>query len=503
MANNTAVGSERVSKVVGYQIEPVDLSTSTPNLPQRIAILGEGNTANQATMPTEPVVVLNAQQAGTMFGFGSPAHMAMRILKPQSGDVVGGIPLTIYPILEEGSATNKIMTVTITGTATGNGTHSAIIAGRQLLDSGSYGYTVNTDDTATDVAAKLATSISGVVGSPFTAVAALGVVTLTSKFKGISAQDLTAAINIFGDGLGLTYAVAQTTAGAGVPTITPALLKFGSIWETIVLNPWNITVTSILDELETFNGVPGTSPTGRYTGIIMRPFLALTGSISDDDTDLTDARPNDVTIVACPAPLSQGMPLEAAANYVERLARQSQDNPHLDISGQVLRDMPTPLEIGSMADYNFRDAAIKKGSSTVELFDGNYRVVDFATTFHPTGELNPSFRFVRSLVQDFNFRFGYFLLEQINVVDHAIASNTDIVSATKVIKPKQWVAILRQYAVDLGDRGLIADVPFMQNNISVSISSTNPDRLNTQLTYKRSGYVRIASTLVQVGFNFG
>jgi phytoene dehydrogenase-like protein len=104
---------------------------------------------------------------------------------------------------------------------------------------------------------------------------------------------------------------------------------------------------------------------------------------------------------------------------------------------------------------------------------------------------------------DLNVRFGYYVLEQINVVDHVIASNNDTVSVSNVIKPKQWVQILNSYATQLGQKALIVDVPFMQDSIVVGLSTQNPDRLETFFKYKRSGVARISSTTAQAGFNFG
>jgi hypothetical protein len=156
-----------------------------------------------------------------------------------------------------------------------------------------------------------------------------------------------------------------------------------------------------------------------------------------------------------------------------------------------------------MASYDGRDAIVQKGCSTVDLVAGRYQVQDFVTTYHPDGELPPQFRYCRNLMLDFNVRFGYFLLEQINVVDHAIAADGDIVNANKVIKPKQWKQVIDKYAEDLGRRALIADVPFMQDSIEVNISTTNPDRLETKFKYKRTGVARISSTTAEAGFNFG
>jgi hypothetical protein len=102
-----------------------------------------------------------------------------------------------------------------------------------------------------------------------------------------------------------------------------------------------------------------------------------------------------------------------------------------------------------------------------------------------------------------NVRYGYYLLEQDYVVDHAIASDDTTVSASKVVKPKTWKGVLFNYAESLSLRGLIVQPDFMQNSITVSISTTNPDRLETFFRYKRSGFTRIASTEAQAGFNFG
>lgn len=499
-----AVGSERISRIVGYKITTGDFSNTTPNLPQRIVILGEANTANQGSLPLTGVDVKSAQQAGETYGFGSPIHMAMRILRPVTSDGVGGIPTIVFAQAEAGAATNEVNTLTVTGTATASKTHTVVIAGREGIDGASYDFEVVASDTPTLIAAKINDVLSNVVNCPFTTTVALGVVTLTSKWKGATASKLTVSVNTNDDTVGVSYAVLSTVAGTATPTVTSSLNQFGEDWNTLVVNTYDIATTAVLDELEAFNGIPDpTAPTGRYAGITMKPFIAVTGSTDDENTTLTDARKDDVTIAVAPAPLSQGMPLEAAANMVRLFARIMQDKPHLDVSGRTYPDMPTPLSIGTMAVYNNRDSYVKLGNSTVTLTGGKYKVEDFVTTYHPLGEFIPQFRYCRNLMIDFNVRFGYFLLEQINVIDHAIANNDDLIAVGTVVKPKQWVAILNGYAADLGLRALIVDVPFFQNSLVVNISGTNPDRFETFFRYKRSGFVRIAATTAEAGFNFG
>jgi phage tail sheath gpL-like len=498
MATSTAVGTERISRIVGYQITKGDFSESTPNLPQRIAVLAEANTANQATLSTEPKEILSAQEAGQLYGYGSPIYQIMRILRPPTGGGVGGVPVIVYPQEEADGAIAAGRTITPTGTATGNGAHTIVINGRRYAE-----IVVAESDNVATICDKIVDAINNVLDVPVIAVDNTTSVTITAKWKGLTSQSLNVTIDTNNKDLGLSYAVTSAAVGAGTPSISDALASFGNNWNTIVINSYD---TAHLDTLEAFNGIPDPlTPTGRYTGVIMKPFIALFGSTIENPSSITETRKENVTNAVCPAPFSAGFPMEAAANMATLFARIAQDSPHLDVNSLSYPDMPIPTnrQIGIMATYDGRDSIVKKGCSTVDLVADRYQVQDFVTTYHPDGELPPQFRYCRNLMLDFNVRFGYFLLEQINVVDHAIANDGDVVNATKVIKPKQWKQVLDKYAEDLGRRALVADVPFMQDSIEVRLSATNPDRLETKFKYKRTGVARISSTTAEAGFNFG
>jgi len=498
-----AVPTERVSKIVGYQLTAGDFSETSPNLPQRVAIFAEANTSHQSSLSTDPKLITSATQAGKLYGYGSPIHQIMRILRPVNGGGIGGIPTVVYPQEEPSGATPKTIDVDVTGTATANATHTLIVSGRRGVDGSLYNFTVNKGDTANDIAVKIEDAINNVLGAPVMATSATSTVTAMSKWAGLTADDITISVDTNENGAGITYAVTSNQSGAGEPSIGDALSKIGSTWETIVINGYGTNET-VMDALEAFNGVPDAdNPTGRYTGTIMRPFVALTGSTVEDPSSITDSRVDQVTISIAAAPLSNGLHFEAAANVCRLLARQAQDSPHLDISGQNYPDMPAPLVIGKMSDAGERDFIVKKGCSTVDLTNGSYEVVDQVTTYHPEGEVPPQYRYVRNLMIDFNIRYAYYLLELVNVVDHAIAANPDVVNARKVVKPKQWKAVLFRLSESLAERALIADVPFMQDSITVDISATNPDRMQTFFRYKRTGYARISATIAEAGFNFG
>ena len=503
MAISDAVLDSQISRIVGYKLTTGNFATSTSNLPQRIALLGEANEANQATLDTTPIEITSAQQAGTLFGYGSPLYLQARILLPLNGGGVRGIPVIAYPQAKAVGSIAKVISIEPSGTATENYTHTLVIAGREGLDGVSYDINIVIGDTVTEITGKITDAVNAVLGCPMIATDDDYTTNLTAKWRGLTSNDLNVSVNTNGNAAGITYTITNAVSGSGTPSITSSLTAFGNEWNTIVCNSYG-TVSSIMSSLESFNGKPdATNPTGRYTGIVMKPFIAITGSVADDPTSITDARLNELTIAIAPAPLSKGLPMEAAANMTSLFALVSQNTPHLDVAGKAYPDMPTPTSIGSMSDYTNRNAFLKKGCSTVDLVSGAYVVQDFATTYHKLGETPPQFRYPRNIMIDFNVRYGYYLLEQSNVVDHAIASNDAIVTATKVIKPKQWIALLNNYAEDLAIRALIVEVKFMQDSLIVSLSATNPDRLETFFKYKRSGFTRINSTTAEAGFNFG
>lgn len=603
---SNAVGLDLISRVVGYKVTKGDFRTVAPNLPQRIAILGEANENKQSGLTTTPVELKSAKEAGDIFGYGSPIHMAMRILKPLQSDGVGGIPVVAYPQLKAVGATATTIATNKIASTTSFAVGSKIeinIAGRDSLDGKSYsietvpdclltiqkavdsinanlsspfsaslsanppqttlstaltvktntifgGFALSTIEVPTDVTSTVIANTTDISftyldaalvqqtwsGKASSVVFAAGKTTITPDFVGftpVSASETLMVANqtliAFGGtpqyGIlltskwaGLTSASLNATIsctdsnivfaltkvnGTGTPDIDPSLNLFQNTWNTIVINTYGVN-SSVLDKLEYYNGIADpTNPTGRYRGIVFKPFIALTGSTNDNDSAITDARSSQMTIAICPAPLSQGHPLEAAANMCYLLATTSNENPHLDVCGLSYPDMPTPSTIGTMEVYENRNIYVKKGNSTVDLIAGKYQVEDFVTTYHLAGEVVPQFRFVRNLMLDFNVRYGYFLLEQINVVDHVIVNDDDVTNAPKVVKPKQWKAVLFDYADSLSKRALIADASFMQDSIEVDLSSTNPDRLETFFRYKRSGVARISSTTAEAGFNFG
>jgi phage tail sheath gpL-like len=501
---STAVDITRVSRVVGYQLNTANFATTAPALPQRVVVIGEANTDKQLTLDTSQIDITSEYPAAQEFGYGSPLHQAARILRPQLGQGLGGIPTIFIAQAEPVGATSRDITITVTGTATANASHTVVIGGREGVDGNNYTFAVETGDTQDEIAVKINDAIANVIASPVTGVVATNVVTTTTKWAGESANDLTMSISTGGVDAGVVYTIDDSDVGTGLPDITPALDTFGEQWNTIIVSCYNLSSTDVVSKLELFNGRPSnTNPTGQYEPIIQKPFRAIFGSVDDENTTFTDLHKEDVTIAIAPAPRSSGMPLEAAANMAVLYVPIAQNTPHLDVNGFTYPDMPTPTDIGPMAIYNNRDTYVKAGNSTVTLSSGKYKIQDFVTTYHPDGEPVPQFRYVRDFTVDSNIKYTYELKLLVIVQDQVIANDDDVVRVTGVIKPREWRAAVYDIFDDLASRALIADVSFSKESLEVNLSDVNPNRFETFFRYKSTGIARVLPTTAERGFNFG
>jgi len=235
-----AVGLERISKVVGYKIEKGSFQETSPNLPQRIAIFAEANIANQGGLDLTGREITSAQQAGNLYGFGSPIYTVMRILRPLQGEGVGGIPTFVFPQAEAGGAAEKILEITPTGTATANGTHTIKLAGRNGIDGVFYDINIVVGDTVSIIATKIQDALNAVVGCPV--IGSTDVTpdraVLTAKWKGLTSDQLSVSVDLNDTTLGITYAIASTASGSGTPSVQAALDQFGNDWFTIVVNSY-------------------------------------------------------------------------------------------------------------------------------------------------------------------------------------------------------------------------------------------------------------------------
>lgn len=498
-----ALSEDIVTRITGFTLFPGQFNQNTPNLPPVIAINAEANEANQAALdPTTPTQIYSVADAAAIGGWGSPIYQAAKEIFPNNQ----GIPVWVYPQAKAVGAAAKVLHIAATGTATNNGTHFVVLCGLNSVGGQSYAVNILSGDTASVIHSKITDAVNNVLGAPCSATSTDYYSSLTAKWKGLTSDDINVYIDTNGNDLGITYSVTSITSGSGTPDISASLTLIGNKWITHIVNGYGL-VDSVCDAYESFNGRPvigNNPPTGRYLPTVFKPFVAFSGSVSADPSAFTDARLNDLTIQACPAPLSKRLPIEIASLWCLLSALKMQLAPNLDIIGSNLPGVQAPDSIGAMSSWENRDTIVKKGCSTVDNVAGAYEIQDPVTTYHPVGENPPQFRYTRNLFIDWNTRFTYMLLENIYVLGKTIVNDGDqVASNVEFIKPKIWKAQIAEMANQMVLRGLWVDAQFTIDSIQVSISTTNPDRFKTSFKYKRSGVVRQSDTDATAGFNVG
>lgn len=491
---STAVDASAVARVVGIKTTFKDLRAGgVLFLPQRIAVIGQGSTAS--TYSTTKAQLTSAFAVGTAYGFGSPLHLAAKQLLPANGDGVGTIPVTFYPLDDNVAGIAATSTITPSGPATGSGSFRVLINNIP-----SAVFNVVSGDAVADMTAAIAAAVSAELDLPMTAGSSATVTTLTSKWEGASANDLTVAIEETAENnTGVTFAVVQPSSGANNPDVTVALDQIGNVWETMILNCMDIADTATLDLIQTVGD-------GRWGALVRKPFVCFTGNTATTVSSaitVSDARKTDRVNSQLVAPGSDDLPLVVAARQLARIAVIANNNPPRDY-GSLQATGLTPGTDGVQWTYADRDTAVKGGSSTIEVVDGVVQVADVVTFYHPTGDPTPAYRHVVDVVKLQNIIFNLDLIFATAAWDGAPLIPDDQPTINKDARqPKSAKAAVCAMLDSLGLNAIISDPETAKANTQAAINDQNPKRLDVVTVVQLSGNSNIISVDLDFGFFFG
>ncbi len=491
MAISTAVDPTAVARVVGIKTQFVNLQGQSPFLPQRVAVVGQGNSS--ATYSTDKLQITSSAQAGEAYGFGSPIHLAAKQLLPDNGDGLGSIPLTVYPLDDAATGVAATGDITPAGTAAANASFRVRVNG--VL---SEVFTVLTTDNVAAMTAKITTAINAVLDMPVTAVDGTTQVDLTSKWEGTSANDI--KVFIVGDlPAGLSFAITQLSGGLVNPDVDDALNNIGNVWETLVVNCLDVADTVTLDKYSTFGE-------GRWGALVRKPLIVFTGNTEADvntATAVSSVRTTDRVNAQLVAPGSDNLPFVVAARQVARIAKVANDNPPRDYGSSPADGLLAGTD-GQQWDYTQRDFAVKAGSSTVEVRDGIVTIADVVTFYAPTGQPNPAYRYVVDIVRLQNILFRIGLTFDSAEWDGApLLPDSDPTINPSAKKPRMAKAALADIIDGLGLDAIISNPEAAKQSIQVAIDALNPNRLNSKVTVQLSGNTNIRSIDLDFGFFFG
>ena len=487
-----AVDASAVARVVGIETVFKNLRPGgILFLPQRVAVVGQGNTA--AVYSTDKRQVTSAGDAAALYGFGSPIHLAVLQLLPINGDGVGTIPVTVYPLKDDAAGVAATGDITPSGAPSGAGSYKV-----RINNIDSEAFVIAVGDAVADMVTAMTDAINAVLEMPVTAVDNVTDVALTSKWEGASANDI--IVEVVGPtDLNVSFAITQLSGGLVNPDVQDALDQVGDVWETMMLNCMDVADTDTLDIYSVFGE-------GRWGELTRKPLVVFSGDTNTTvalATAVPDARKADRTNAQLVAPGSNDLPFVVAARQLARIVVVAANNPPHDYGSQDATGL-TPGTDGIQWDYNEQDAAVKAGSSTIKVKDGVVNIADVITFYHPDGDPIPAYRFVVDIVKLQNILFNLDLIFATDEWDGAPLIPDDQPTVNKAAKkPKTAVAAVASMLDSLGLNAIISDPETAKAATTAEINSQNPKRLDVELTIQLAGNTNIISITFNFGFFFG
>jgi phage tail sheath gpL-like len=389
-------------------------------------------------------------------------------------------------------------TVTFTGAPTASGTLTFYIAGQQVP------IQVLSTDTPTIMATNLAAAVTAMPSLPVTATNAVGVVTLTTKWKGDTGNDIQVQLNYGGAPAGqfavpgVTVAIAAGTLGTGQPIFTPTITAVAAG------NYVNVAIAQTdTSSLSTWGTEYGFGPTGRWSYIRQAYGWIYSAHRSTNfNNAITFGQLNNQPCISI-MEIEQNTPSpiwEVAAAYCGRGASALLDDPArplqtLELIGVVpaaSQDQYTDVIRNNLTGNGLAIQRVAPG--------GNMMILREQTTYQKNqyGQTDTAFGLLTILAT---------LKAVISRQRAAITSKfpryklapdgTRFGPGQAIVTPTiikgELIAEARQDEYD----GLVADVAIFKNNLLVEIDTTNPNRINVLFPPRLIGQLRIFAVLAQ------
>lgn len=486
--NDVAAGSY-------YKVGLGALVGASALLEQKIIVLAEANADRQSEAAADngELEPLTSKAVAEVYGYGSPGHLAAIAL---IDNLSIGVPLKFLFVPEDGSGTVTAWVLTGTGaTVTTTGVLVLNINGVKVST------TLVAADTLAEAMVKIKTSINAEVNLPCLVSTATPTVDvdIDSKWKGQSSVDLDVSV-YSNTSVGITFAEVKTP-GTGEVIPTTQLAKFQNDWYPHLLNCLGDGISdAILDSFETANGTFA-GGNAKCDPVNMTPFRAWTGShiaVLATLQAVTSTRLDEETNVYIPFPNAQEFTFVNAANALGIFVNKSNGDPKQDVLEDVLSlsTLPEDKDVGDIINYDFRNALVGDGCSTVNVKEGNYYAQDLITTYHPSGETDPIFRYVRDNMLVFNLvdQFKKFNDRQRN---KTIAPNA--LPSVNITSPDLYKAgILNEIIKPFVNLGYIADFDYAAENLDVGINPSNAGRFDVVSPNLITSLLRIVANEITV-----
>ncbi|MBQ9149863.1 hypothetical protein IJX73_02920 [bacterium] len=500
-----SLDSASIASATAISMKQQNENNSAQFRPEKIVCIGQVQTGKKVDFNKPFLASGNADDIGTICGFGSPLHRMALKLYPKS---LNGSKVDTYflPIEAPKTADAEVKTLTITAT------------GVTKSFSGYIKFKDMPFEAAADIAGKVATAyqLNPAQAPRKTDLNAYETTLIPfSLLKGMSASEVAQAIfDVLIEETGLPF----------IPTIEENVLTLSAKWagqdskfDIEIVDAQNNIIAS-----ETYGVTFEITTTTEAAGV---------GEISDEALATLDEEFG-VTRVVCQYSTTEVLnqlqekfdafhdPL--IAQFVicytsieapeHETVKGTYDKEKLIATGTARRDDYINVQIvgdyGNLRKLNYgeRNQLLKAGySNLVKKSDGSYRLEDLVTFYHPVGKQNPLFRFDRDVTVIANC--AYSLMSKFRDSEEwksvILIAEEDLTNNPAARKLSDVKAAVNTQIGLLGKAGLIANYKNAQKRTTLEIDATNPNRVNINPRWEITGVARIFDLVNFVGFYFG
>ncbi|MEZ2293095.1 phage tail sheath subtilisin-like domain-containing protein [Variovorax sp. RCC_210] len=458
---------------------------------RRALAIGQKLAAGTA-LPNVPYIVASVAQAVALFGRGS---MLARMLQAyRDNDNYGEV--WAIAVADAGAGVVSTGTFTVVGTATASGAINLYIAGQRIQ------VPVLLNDTPTIIAASIVAAVTANPDLPVSAAAAAGVVTLTSKWKGATANDITLFDSFRGAaggealpaGVTLTYP-ATLSGGTTNPTLTPVISAMGDDEYDFIVHPY--TDSASLDAFQQeLNDTTGRWSWSRQ--IYGHCYSALRGTLAALVTfgGLRNDQHHTVAGIDADCPLPSW---EYAAQYAARNAVFINADCARPTQTGVLATAPVP-RAGKKFLFTERASLLNYGVATSYVVAGALRIERAITTYLKNTWGQPDVSYLDSETLHLS---AYVLRRLKGVITskyprHKLANDgTRFAAGAAIVTPAviRGELIAEYEAMEV--EGFVENTELFAANLIVERNATDPNRLDVLFPPDYINQLRVFALLNQ------
>jgi len=433
----------------------------------RILILGQA--LGTGTAPNlVPQLISSEAQGIVLFGRGSMLAAMIAALIDNNSST----ELWAMSAADNGAGVAATFTATVTAAPTGAGTLALYIGGVQVQ------VAVTAAETVTAVATAIAAAINADADLPVTAASAVGVVTLTCRWKGLTGNDIDLRTNYYASDVmpaGLAITFAAGVAGAGNPVIAPVVAALGDTQYQFIANPWTdgASLAAIQTEL-----VNRWGPLEQIEGFAFSSAKGSQGTLATLGESLNTQL---ISISECVGPATTW---ERAAREVGVIALYGAQDPARPFQTLPLAgDLPgNPGERFTRAQ---RDVLLHDGISTHTVDSGGNVLLERPITTYQTNAQNlpdASYLDVNTVLTLAYLRYDLRAMISSKYARYKLADDgIAIAPGQAIVTPKVLKAEIVARALAWETAGLVENVDEFKQLIIVERSNSDPSRINAMI----------------------